>query len=106
MVTFSCSIQLNDTLQNGTLGGNLGSEHARGTGRIFAGRPLNAGKDFVSFGNTTSGWGSGESIDQYLVDRLAPPTTFTSFQIGVHARATEGGPRVASRASTQPIPAA
>ncbi|HSU42082.1 MAG TPA: DUF1552 domain-containing protein, partial [Polyangiaceae bacterium] len=56
-LTFLKGIQLNDALQNGMLGGNLGSEHARGTGGMLTGRPLNAGKDFVSFGNTTSGWG-------------------------------------------------
>ena len=103
-LTFLKGIQLNNALQNGTLGGNLGSEHARGTGGMLTGRPLNAGKDFISFGNTTSGWGSGESIDQYLVDRLAPPTTFPSFQIGVHVRDTQVRARVAYRASNQPIP--
>jgi hypothetical protein len=71
---------------------------------MLTGRPLNAGTEFVSFGSTTSGWGSGESIDQYLVDTLAPPTTFTSFQIGVHVRDTQVRARVAYRASNQPIP--
>jgi hypothetical protein len=103
-LTFMKGIRLNDQLQNGSLGGNLGSEHARGTGGMLTARPLNAGTEFMSFGNTTSGWGSGESIDQYLVDTLAPPTTFTSFQIGVHVRDTQVRARIAYRDSNEPIP--
>lgn len=103
-LTFLRGIRLNDALQNGALGGTLGSEHARGTGGMLTARPLNSGTEFVSFGNTTSGWGSGQSIDQYLVDRLAPPTTFPSLQLGVHVRDTEVRARVSYRASNQPIP--
>jgi hypothetical protein len=103
-LTFLKGIRLNDQLQNGSLGGMLGSEHARGTGGMLTARPLNAGTEFVSFGNTTSGWGSGESIDQYLVDRLMPSTTFTSFQMGVHVRDTQVRARIAYRANNQPIP--
>ncbi len=91
-LTFLKGIRLNDSLQNGALGGTLGSEHARGTGGMLTGRPLNAGTEFVSFGNTTSGWGSGQSIDQYLATRLAPPTTFKSLQVG-GARARHAGAR-------------
>jgi hypothetical protein len=103
-LTFVRGIRLNDSLQNGALGGTLGSEHARGTGGLLTGRPLNSGTDFTSFGNTTSGWGSGQSIDQYLVDQLSPPTTFKSLQLGVHVRDTEVRARIAYRASNQPIP--
>jgi len=103
-LTFLKGITLNPQLQNGSLGGNLGSEHARGTGGMLTGRPLNAGTDFISFGNTTSGWGSGQSIDQYLVDKLAPQTTFPSFQIGVHVRDTQVRARIAYKASNQPVP--
>ncbi|HTQ06256.1 MAG TPA: DUF1552 domain-containing protein [Polyangiaceae bacterium] len=103
-LNFLKGVRLNDQLQNGSLGGMLGSEHARGTGGMLTGRPLNAGTEFVSFGNTTSGWGSGESIDQYLVDRLAPPTTFTSFQMGVHVRDTQVRARIAYRGDSEPIP--
>ncbi len=71
---------------------------------MLTGRPLNSGTDFISFGNTTSGWGSGQSIDQYLVDTLAPNTTFPSFQVGVHVRDTQVRARIAYRASNQPIP--
>ncbi|MEI9947801.1 MAG: DUF1552 domain-containing protein [Pseudomonadota bacterium] len=103
-LTFLKGIRLNDSLQNGALGGTLGSEHARGTGGMLTGRPLNAGKDFVSFGNTTSGWGSGQSIDQYLATRLAPPTKFKSLQLGVHVRDTEVRARISYTASNQPVP--
>jgi len=103
-LTFLKGITLNPQLQNGSLGGNLGSEHARGTGGMLTGRPLNAGTDFISFGNTTSGWGSGQSIDQYLVDKLMPQTAFPSFQVGVHVRDTQVRARIAYKASNQPIP--
>jgi hypothetical protein len=103
-LTFLKGITLNPSLQNGALGGNLGSEHARGTGGMLTARPLNAGTDFVSFGNTTSGWGSGQSIDQYLADTLRPDTKFPSLQLGVHVRDTEVRARVSYSASNQPIP--
>jgi hypothetical protein len=101
---FLKGIRLNDSLQNGALGGTLGSEHARGTGGMLTARPLNSGTEFVSFGNTTSGWGSGQSIDQYLADTLNPMTEFKSLQLGVHVRDTEVRARIAYRASNQPIP--
>jgi hypothetical protein len=103
-LTFLKGIRLNDSLQNGALGGTLGSEHARGTGGMLTARPLNAGKEFVSFGNTTSGWGSGQSLDQYLAQKLAPPTTFKSLQLGVHVRDTEVRARISYTASNQPVP--
>jgi hypothetical protein len=101
---FVKGIRLCDALQNGALGGTLGSEHARGTGGMLTGRPLNTGSQFKSFGNTTSGWGSGQSLDQYLVDRLMPPTTHKSLQIGVHVRDTEVRARISYKASNQPVP--
>src|SRR3954462_8569590 len=103
-LTFLKGIRLNDALQNGALGGTVGSQHARGTGGMLTGRPLNSGKDFVSFGNTTSGWGSGQSLDQYLATKLAPPTKFKSLQLGVHVRDTEVRARISYTASNQPVP--
>jgi hypothetical protein len=103
-LTFLKGIRLNDSLQNGALGGTLGSEHARGTGGMLTARPLNAGAEFESFGNTTSGWGSGQSIDQYLAEQLNPPTTFKSLQLGVHVRDTEVRARISYSASNRPIP--
>jgi len=103
-LTFLRGIRLNDSLQNGALGGTLGSEHARGTGGMLTARPLNTGTQFKSFGNTTSGWGSGQSLDQYLAERLSPNTTFKSLQLGVHVRDTEVRARISYTASNQPIP--
>ena len=103
-LTFLKGIRLNDSLQNGALGGTLGSEHARGTGGMLTARPLNAGTEFVSFGNTTSGWGSGQSIDQYLAERVGIDTTFKSLQLGVHVRDTEVRARISYRGSNQPNP--
>lgn len=103
-LTFLKGIRLNDSLQNGALGGTLGSEHARGTGGMLTARPLNAGTEFQSFGNTTSGWGSGQSIDQYLASKLNPPTRFKSLQVGVHVRDTEVRARISYSGSNQPLP--
>jgi len=103
-LTFLKGITLNPALQTGMLGGTVGSEHARGTGGMLTGRPLEAGTQFKSFGNTTSGWGSGQSIDQYLVQRLAPSTTFKSLQLGVHVRDTQVRARISYAAAEQPIP--
>jgi hypothetical protein len=103
-LTFLKGIRLNDSLQNGALGGTLGSEHARGTGGMLTARPLKAGTQFKSFGNTTSGWGSGQSLDQYLAMRLASNTTFKSLQLGVHVRDTEVRARISYTAADQPIP--
>jgi len=103
-LTFLKGIRLNNALQNGALGGNVGSEHARGTGGMLTARPLKAGTQFKSFGNTTSGWGSGQSLDQYLATKLAVTTTFPSMQIGVHVRDTEVRARISYAASEQPIP--
>jgi hypothetical protein len=103
-LTFLKGIKLNNSLQNGALGGTLGSEHARGTGGMLTARPLKSGTQFKSFGNTTSGWGSGQSLDQYLVGRLAPPTTFKSLQVGVHVRDTEVRARISYAAADQPLP--
>jgi hypothetical protein len=103
-LTFLKGIRLNDALQDGALGGTLGSEHARGTGGMLTARPLKAGTQFKSFGNTTSGWGSGQSLDQHLATRLAPKTTFKSLQLGVHVRDTEVRARISYAAADQPIP--
>jgi len=103
-LTFLKGIKLNPALQNGALGGTVGSEHARGTGGLLTGRPLKSGTQFKSFGNTTSGWGSGQSLDQYLAGKLAPPTTFPSMQVGVHVRDTEVRARIAYAAADMPIP--
>jgi hypothetical protein len=103
-LTFLKGIRLNDSLQNGALGGTLGSEHARGTAGMLTGRPLNSGTQFKSFGNTTSGWGSGQSLDQYLAQQLNPATTFKSLQLGVHVRDTEVRARISYSAANQPVP--
>lgn len=103
-VLFLRGIRLNDSLQNGALGGTVGSEHARGTGGMLTARPLKSGKDFVSFGNTTSGWGTGQSLDQFLVERLMPPTTHKSLQLGVHVRDAEVRARISYKGADQPIP--
>ncbi|HEY6727184.1 MAG TPA: DUF1552 domain-containing protein [Polyangiaceae bacterium] len=103
-LVFLKGIRLNDSLQNGALGGTLGSEHARGTGGMLTARPLNSGSEFESFGNTTSGWGSGQSIDQLIADRIGSDNRFSSLQLGVHVRDNEVRARISYRDSNQPVP--
>jgi hypothetical protein len=103
-LTFLRGIKLNPSLQNGALGGTLGSEHARGIGGMLTARPLKAGTQFKSFGNTTSGWGSGQSLDQFLAVKLNPSTPHKSLQIGVHVRDTQVRARVSYQAADQPVP--
>jgi hypothetical protein len=71
---------------------------------MLTARPLKSGTQFKSFGNTTSGWGSGQSLDQYLAAKLAPPTTFKSLQLGVHVRDTEVRARISYAGADMPIP--
>lgn len=103
-LTWLKGIRLNDALQNGALGGTVGSEHARGTGGMLTARPLKSGTEFVSFGNTTSGWGSGESIDQYLAKRFGDQTVMSSLQSGVHVRDREVRSRISYVGADQPVP--
>lgn len=103
-LTFLRGIRLNDALQNGALGGTVGSEHARGTSGFLTARPLKSGREFVSFGNTTSGWGTGISIDQYLAERFGASTTMSSLQAGVHVRDREVRARISYAGSERPNP--
>lgn len=104
-LTWLKGVRLNDALQNGALGGTVGSEHARGTGGMLTGRPLKSGTAFVSFGNTTSGWGSGISIDQYLAERIGAQTPrMPSLQTGVHVRDLEVRARISYKGEEQPVP--
>jgi hypothetical protein len=89
---------------SGTETSSVGSEHARGTGGMLTARPLKSSNQFVSFGNTTSGWGTGQSIDQYLVERLAPTTPHKSLHLGVHVRDAEVRARIAYSGADSPIP--
>jgi hypothetical protein len=98
-LTFLKGVQLNAAVQ----ARGAGSMHARGTGGMLTARPLGAGS-FRSFAGNTSGWGTGQSIDQYLVTRLAPPTPFKSFHVGVHVRDTEVRARISYSGANQPIP--
>src|SRR5678816_1817093 len=50
------------------------------------------------------GWGSGQSLDQYLVGKLQPNTTFPSLQVGVHVRDTEVRARISYAGADMPIP--
>lgn len=98
-LTFLKGVQLNAAVQSR----GSGSMHARGTGGMLTARPLASGS-FRSFAGNTSGWGTGQSIDQYLVTRLAPPTPFKSFHVGTHVRDTEVRARISYSGANQPIP--
>src|SRR5690606_24800690 len=101
-LTFLRGIRLNDSLQNGALGGTVGSEHARGTAGFLTARPLKSGTEFVSFGNTTSGWGTGISLDQLLAEKLGSATSMSSLQAGVHVRDSEVRARISYAGAERP----
>lgn len=103
-LTWLKGIRLNDALQNGALGGTVGSEHARGTGGMLTARPLKSGREFVSFGNTTSGWGSGISIDQHLANVIGDQTLMSSLHVGVHTRDREVRARISYEGADRPVP--
>lgn len=103
-LTWLKGVRLNDALQNGALGGTVGSEHARGTGGMLTARPLKSGTEFVSFGNTTSGWGSGVSIDQEIAAAVGEQTFMSSLHVGVHVRDTEVRARISYEGADQPVP--
>ena len=72
--------------------------HADRRGRSSRGRSSRASA------TRRPGWGSGQSLDQYLAGKLAPNTTFPSMQLGVHVRDTEVRARISYAGADMPIP--
>jgi hypothetical protein len=80
-----------------------GSGHQKGAGCLLTGMPLNDG-DFGGGGGAMSGWASGISIDQHIVNELASPTRYPSLELGVYVRGSNNRHRLAYRGSDDPLP--
>jgi len=83
-----------------------GEPHQKGMGGILTGRTLNDGM-FVGGDGSRAGWGSGQSIDHYLTERVAKDTPHPTLHIGVRADSHIGSEvrsRVSYTASNQPAP--
>lgn len=86
------------------LPGGPGSNHMQGSGKLWTGSKLLPGKEFTSTGGSTSGWGGGPSIDQLIVDRTKPGTTFRSLELGVRTGNADVRSRQCYRAANEPLP--
>lgn len=83
-----------------------GEPHQKGMGGILTGRTLNDGM-FVGGDGSRAGWGSGQSIDHYLAERVAKDTPLGTLHVGVRADSYIGSEvrsRVSYTASNQPAP--
>ncbi len=79
-----------------------GGAHRRGIGHLWTGSPLLAGDDFPS-NNGNTGWGSGTSVDQFLVQRLKPDTLYPSLELGVQTAQHNVNSRMIYAGSAQPV---
>lgn len=70
-----------------------GETHAQGMAGLWTGCPTLEGNQFDGGNGNFTGWGSGPSVDQILVQALKPDTPFASMQFGVQT----GDPHVVSR---------
>ena len=104
-LTFLKGIKLNPALQNGALGGTVGSEHARGTGRHADGAAAQVGNAVQELRQHDVGLGQ-RPVARSVPGRPAcsPTTTFPSLQVGVHVRDTEVRARISYAGADMPIP--
>lgn len=80
-----------------------GNGHQQGAGCFLTGMPLREG-DFGGGGGAMSGWADGISIDQHIVNELAPPTPFGSLELGVYVRGSNNRHRLSYRGPNDPLP--
>ncbi len=77
-------------------GGSIGEPHQKGMGSMLTGRPLLPG-NFIGGDGQAAGWGSGQSVDQRIVQELAGQTRIPSLHLGV--RSNRGLKEVRNRLS-------
>lgn len=80
-----------------------GGPHNRGMATVLTGEIILPG-DFPDGDGQTAGWAGGPSIDQFLADRLAPPTRFRTLELGVRVIDNEPRGRISYRGADQPVP--
>ncbi|MEM9458204.1 MAG: DUF1552 domain-containing protein [Myxococcota bacterium] len=79
-----------------------GGAHRRGIGHLWTGAPLLEGNEFPS-NNGNTGWGSGTSVDQFLVQQLQPDTVYPSLEFGVQTNDHDVNSRMIYAGSAQPV---
>lgn len=80
-----------------------GEPHQKGMGAVLTGTHLQQG-DFIGGDGSRAGWGNGQSIDQYLVERIGQQTRLPSIEMGVRVRGSEVRHRLNYRAAATPLP--
>jgi Protein of unknown function (DUF1552) len=82
-----------------------GSAHMKGVGHLLTGRELLEG-EFTGGGGATSGWASGISVDQEMVNHEAviKGSKFKSLQLGVRVKSAEVRGRISYRGAADPLP--
>ena len=80
-----------------------GEPHQKGMGGVLTGTHLQPG-NFVGGDGTLAGWGDGQSIDQFLADRIGRDTRIASLELGVRVRGSEVRHRMNYRGPATPLP--
>lgn len=80
-----------------------GEPHQKGMGGVLSGSHLQEG-EFVGGDGSLAGWGNGQTIDQYLVDRIGRETRIPSLEMGVRVRGSEVRHRLNYRGPATPLP--
>ena len=91
-----------DGLELASAGVGPGGPHQRGMATVITGTQILDG-DFVGGDGRKSGWGGGISLDQYLAQRLNPPTRFGSLELGVVVKDNNPRSRLNYLGPNQPI---
>lgn len=86
------------------IGGGAGSNHMQGSGKLWTGTNLLDGDEFSGGGGAKSGWGGGISIDQHIVKETAPPTQYSSLELGVRTGDADVRSRQSYRGANDPVP--
>lgn len=83
-----------DNVRNQAAHNGPGDGHMKGMGCLLTATELLPGTQFRCGGTTPcSGWGGGISVDQFIANKLNPPTRFKTLELAVQA----GGASVWSR---------
>ena len=86
------------------LDGPGGDAHALGIGCMLTGTELLAGDQFkAGMGGPGSGWPGGQSVDQYIADKVGTTTKFRSLEFSMKRAAGTIWTRMSYRGAGQPV---
>jgi len=81
-----------------------GDAHGLGIGCMLTGTELLAGNQFLAgMGGPGSGWPGGQSVDQYIADKVGTTTKFRSLEFSIKRAAGTIWTRMSYRAAGQPV---